>query len=309
MIVRELLDEWKNVSDEVINLTKFIGDKIINDSKNQKYFISDSYTVLMKEGFFNLKLPSYRDVDNKTINVRYRIYEVEDDKKLRDLLTIAKVNMNCQWSEETQTLEIVTAIVDNRLTSDFYESISHEVEHMFQYSIGMKKNANLYDKTIEMYKRGKSDIPAYHIAFAFYYTFKHEQDAFVQQFYQYLNNTEHNYDVDAALDHFDALDVIENIQDIVYERFNDERYVKAINELGFDRKAYFRRLHFSYNRLLKKMKNAYMRWHEEKRNDISLNEATHQIWQIKEQFRLTQKAKSKDIKDYNELISFKKEEL
>lgn len=256
-IDENFLNEWKSVSDEVISISESILEHILRDSNGRRFRISQIngfVYVENKEGF------SFSFDKTYDITVKYIIYNCKSYEEEKYCLKAIGVDANSEWDELTKTLTVVTTMVDFKRSELSLEPIVHEVEHMLQYKNGMLKRESLYEKMVEMIKRGKNDEKGYWIGMGLYYTFKHEQDAFIQQFYQYLKRQPKKISLDDAIDNFEHFKNIENIYYAVYDHYNDKTANKKINELGYTRKDYYKRLNYSYKRFLKKLNNVYQRW-------------------------------------------------
>lgn len=259
-ISKEIINEWKSVSDEVIRLTDFICQKIKENILKTELKVSKNLTLTFYENKFEAELPKYKG-NEKTIKIVYTIYKINDEID-RTLLTRQRVSLNCSWDEPTQEMQIVGMIDNGELTDDTVEAITHETEHLFQYSLGMEKRIDLYDKVIEFYKQRDKDEIAYYIALAMYYTFKHEQDAFAQQFYRFLYNQKSYCDED-ILENFNIKRQIDFVYDRAYELYDNNHAIHIMNELGFSRRDYYKRLYFAYKRQMKKFENAMYRYEYE----------------------------------------------
>lgn len=261
-IKRELLQEWKGVSDENRQISKFIMNKIMEDMRSQPYEnkrISENYTTRYISNTFELVLPPYKQVINKKIAIKYLIYETESEEESNFMFHNLHIDGNCSWDEGINTMTIVTTLINGKPSSDFLESIIHETNHLFEYSLGMKKNEDRYGKTIAILNKRKGDVQ-YHIALALYYTFKHERNSYIQQFYQFLLDKEITGDnFDELIKDFKPWYHFENALEAV-EDYRENKFAKeAINFLGFDVKIYYYRLYDAYNRFYEKLHNVYNR--------------------------------------------------
>lgn len=135
------------------------------------------------ENEFQIKIGGYlRNGD--TLTVHYIMYCLETQREYYILMLKLGKNANSEADSETNTIKIVSAFIGDGVSEDFYETISHELEHLYQYGKGMKKREGLYDRAVAM-ANSKDDSSKY-VGLGCYYSFKHEQDAFVHQFYTFL---------------------------------------------------------------------------------------------------------------------------
>ena len=77
---------------------------------------------------------------------------------------------------------------------------------------------------------------------AFYYSFQHEIDAFVHQFYGFLKQEKPNHlNFEQLLNYSEYINALSAYK-FVYNKRNDKKVMNWINYLGYDRKSYFKRL-------------------------------------------------------------------
>lgn len=260
----DFLNEWKNVSDDVIEIADYVIDKILEDCNNVPVKYSDINKKPIITNSNTLKIYINQNNVNQIINVKYVLYDVDDDYTYDVIMDAFRPNLNCEWDEETKTLTIVSVLVNKQPNSRFQQSVVHEIEHMYQYFMGMGKRVDLYDKCVDMYMNGNRISQP--IGLCMYYTFKHEQDAYVQQFYRHLYKYNTKKDFEEILNEYEPFKIISATYDKVDELYDNKVANKYINDLGYSRRDYYKRLYFGYNRLIKKMENAYRRWLFENRD-------------------------------------------
>lgn len=259
---QRLLKVWGSVSDENRQLSKFIMDKIMENMRSQPYEnkrISENYNTKYVSNTFELVLPPYKEVAYKKITIKYLIYETESEEESNFMFHKLRINGNCSWSEDTSTMTIITTVINGEPSSDFLESVIHETNHLFEYSLGMKKNEKLYEKMAQIIEKSKNE-KQYYIALALYYTFKHERNSFVQQFYQFLL-TKKTLDEDfwELIFEFKPWEYFHKAVDNAYLYRNKEEAIKTIEFLGFNDESYYRRLDNAYDRFYRKLANVYFR--------------------------------------------------
>lgn len=258
MLKNKLL-EWKSVSDEVDELAIFVTQNIIKDSRNQRKKVSNVTYAKFVENSFQIKVSNFLKGGN-ILTVNYIMYYV-DSQGAYDLLNGGKYG-NCEADEETNTIKIVSAFINDKVANDLEEKISHELNHLYHYGQGMGKRKDLYDKTRDLLNLGKQNIDAYYIGLCCYYSFKHEQDAFAQQFYTFLMNNKPKGEFKDLLMLSDykymdkACQVINTIND------NDEA-MDAINYLGYSRRDFIKLIKYRKNRFYIKIRNVIRRYYEE----------------------------------------------
>lgn len=288
-IDEKYITEWKSVNDDVLSVSRQVRDEIVKDVAKREKTLSQIENVLYAENGVGFPMQiTFNDTKNVNIKVKYVIYFVMDEYEEMFLSRNRNVNLNCEWDNENGTLTIVGIFKDGEPTDSFTEDISHEVEHMFEYTMGLKKREDLYGNVVNMLK-GTSDL-SYYVAVATYYTFPHEQNAFKQQFYEFLLNQKSLLTYEQTLQKFQPWKSVNNIYDAVYDNYDDEVVMSAINKLGYTRRNFFKRLYFGLKRFEKKLANVYLRWKTENKDKFLTNESIikNRIIEISNKFALSE---------------------
>ena len=112
----------------------------------------------------------------------------------------------------------------------------------------------------------------YYVALALYYTFPHEQDAFTHQFYK---------GEDGRIENFEPFKNCKKAFEIVKNNYAENKEMqKAIHELGYSFKSYFKRLHFGIKRFEHKLLNVKTYWIKEslRSHGLSLDNRITELW-------------------------------
>lgn len=250
-MIKNLLKEEHSISQIVLKISKDIQDCILDDIKNINELFSPYERYKYKTNKFKL---SFQDDFPflKDIILNYTVYLADDIDEYNHLMKNRNITFNSSYDDKTNELKIVTCFLDGQPTLDFSESIIHEITHMYQYNIGMTKRQNIYDKVIEMYSDGNNTARK-RVAIALYYTFPHEQDAFVHQYYK--------RGVYRPIETFMPYMVLTDEYTKLKEEYKTNQSIQsAIHELGYSCKNYFKRLHFGLKRLKTKLENVKRYW-------------------------------------------------
>lgn len=216
------IEEYKSINNDVCELGDFIGHLIINDVLKQKQNVSKQTFRKFVENTIQVKLSKFlKDGDILTVN--YIMYfcssEFDYDLVVNDLGDEA----NSEADNETNSIKIVSGFINNKVSKDFYETIYHELEHLSQYGLGMKKRVSLYEKMTQLIGNGANDIDTYYVALCCYFCFKHEQDAFVHQFYAQLHNRKKRDKFENMINNFNPYKTIIKSYKIINENQNKKR--------------------------------------------------------------------------------------
>jgi hypothetical protein len=267
-----MIKEEKSVSSVVINFTDMLSNRITTEVNNTIKFGSVLYNsnfglkIPFVQGRFVFDLSRFSKYLKNTV-VRYVIY-VTDEKQYSKLYKYSGINFNSQADYESASIDIVSIMINSEMISNFKSTIAHELTHLYQYSQGLKKNIDLYDISIKLASSRNALTQA--IGYCLYCSFKHEQDAFVHQYYKDLINNKSKKCFEHTLNktifaHFT------NAENYI-KKSSDENVCKVINQYGISHKNFMYRIHFAKNRLLRKYKNAYELYKIKYPNDINLNE-------------------------------------
>lgn len=275
MLNKNIILEYKSISDDVADFSEYVGNAIINDAQNQVRTASEQTYQYFKENTFQIRVRNFlKGGDILTVN--YIMYFVETEEGYNILVKGLGQKANSEADEETNTIKIVSAFIGVNVADDFYETIYHELEHLYQYGMGMEKRKTLYEKTRELLDRGNNDINGYYVGVCCYFSFKHEQDAFVHQFYAQLFQNTKNNDFEKLLNIYQPYKTMLKAYNVLVKNRNNESIMNAINYLGYSRSSFIKLVNYRWKRFKRKLLNAYSRFIEETSH---LNE--HNIdWQI-----------------------------
>lgn len=252
----ERLDEWKSVSDEVVSISKGIFEKIVSDSENREKQLGRLTRIPMKRGQF---LYNGGPVVG-TLDIRYTLFLVDRETQYDKLLETGA--LNCRSDADTGVVEINGYTYLGQCDNAMLSHIAHEVNHLYQYGKGFRKNEELYNTVVTvLLDAGVSEnekIPSYII----YYTFKHEVDSFSAQLYQQLKkgvirNTSSLYE---ALCEFEPFVVLERYMDYMTEHMDEDGVRNGIAATGLTFRQWRHRAKSGINRFKRKMENAYHRF-------------------------------------------------
>lgn len=260
--MKRIILERKSISDNVISLANKVGQMIVKSIQNQKVKKSEQTKALFKEGTFEITVNGILKGGN-VLTVQYIIYLLSNQEKYETFFKDIDGYANSEADPDTNTIKIVSAFTKNGMSDDFYETISHELEHLYQYAQGMEKRKVLYDKVRKLLDCGRKNIDAYYVGLSCYYSFKHEQDAFVHQFYTKLKQSEKRDGFDKFIKEYQPYQTINKAYDILLTYQDNERMVEAINYLGYSRKKFLNLIYYRLKRFNRKLYNAYCRYVEE----------------------------------------------
>lgn len=268
--VEKLIKEAKSINSDVVNISDLIADKILKQAPLKQTQISKINGTLFVEGEFVQNLyGEMNGLDNLTVH--YILYRFEDKGEYRQWLRTITANgetkhYNSYADYDKKYLQIVSGYIGDIIMSDFAENILHEITHLYQYGNGMEKRVNLYDDTIELCKSNNEIAQA--VGRTIYYTFTHEQDAMVHQFYGKLlqTNTNSTFE-DICEDNSEYGNALDYLYIVNHNKEKAKQYIKQI---GFTIEEYNKRIHFGYKRFRQKLYNAYLLYNQEKNNHFDI---------------------------------------
>ena len=255
------INERKSVSDSIMLLSTDIATRILNDAYNQPKKFSRVINRFFIEGSFQQRVdPIIYGISLLDVNYILYYFESEYDKDciFRGTSALGTYDKpRHSWaSYEAKRMQIVSYFVGGKLSDDFEEEVSHETTHIFQHDRGLKTNQELYNEARKLVY--SNDLLQHSVGCALYYTFSHEQDAFVHQFYRHLCQ------VDPDEDSFEELlaqtDYAKGMAAASYATKHKDEAQQYINALGFGMKQWNYRMHYQYKRFRQKMYNAFYRY-------------------------------------------------
>lgn len=266
------INEELSISNDVVNLSDLIADKILIDAPKQRKQISSVNHAIFVEN--NLTIDLYGEIKGLShLTVHYILYIFDTLKEyslfLRNVIPDDNVKNYNSWSDYNESfIQIVSCYVNGKIYRDFVEGILHEITHLYQYGQGMQKRENLYNEVIKMCSA--TDYVASSVGRTVYYTFNHEQDAMVHQFYGYLLQEKPFGNWDDIIENSE----LGNAMDVLYiVNNNKQKAVKFIKQLGFSVSQWNKRIHFGYIRFKQKLFNAYKFYQSQK--TINLQNESH----------------------------------
>ena len=287
------LNEYKNVSDDVYQFAVEIYNKILDDADIQQMQKSSVNGFLFVQNTLLLNNTNVKWIFNNinSLKLTYVLYVSETTKEYNYIMQNIDADANSESDYDNKSITIVSGYIDGYIASDFLSNICHEVNHLYEYDNGREKRVNLYDKVRELIGFQKDE--AYSVGNAIYYSFRHDIDAFVHEFYGFLNQEKPNHlNFEQLLNYSEYANALSAYK-TVYSRRNDTKVMKWINYLGYDRKTYFKRLKHGLKKLFTKIKNAYLRYKLENRQ---MTEGTIHRLQNNEKIRLEEcKKHNQDI--------------
>ena len=249
------INEWLSVNNDVINLTKEIGKRIIALSSNSERMIGKYSGIPFSEGSFSLDTKT----DIGKITVCYMMFHC-DNTYAYDVL-YADSALNCVADSDNNTVLIHSAFINGKVADDFIESIAHEVNHIYQYANGFHKNVDLYDAVVDTLNRYSMNNLSSFTAMLVYYTFKHEVDSFATQFYHFLKSGNYeNCDFKQAANKFKYYKDVHYMYDTVFKDINNQYVISTIQRLGLTKKQWKHRVQSGIKRFDSKLMNVYRRY-------------------------------------------------
>ena len=252
-----LIRESKGHSKEVTDLGYQIIDAMMKDLPTSTEYRKRDYMINYKEN--SIKVDFRNGITS--ITLRYTVYLCGTKDEYLDFIRYNEPHFECEYNFKNRTMTIVTCHYDGHFSEDLEEVVMHETMHMFQYDKGLEKKVDLYQRAIDLYRMSEKDIDACQIGIALYYSFQHEQDALIQQFFQFLKDNNFNSysmeEYERAIQSFEPYKLFTNTINIVRNNHKNKRMQNAIAYLGFDNDGYMKRINIGYHRFKKKLHRAF----------------------------------------------------
>lgn len=256
----ERINEWLSVSDEVTRISRMVAERILSlTQSNKPTQIGMINSIPFNEGNFTIQTESCIG----EMTVCYQMYYCTNEYDYNKLSDCGA--LNCGADHEFNTILIHNAYVNNEPPEDFIETISHEVNHLFQYSNGMAKNEDLYDNVLKVLNRYAINNLSRFTALLVYYTFKHEVDSFATQFYHHLKQMDKgNIGFVESAKEYQYYANLHYMYDTVMRDIDDPLVNSTIKKLGLTKKQWKHRVYSGVRRFDNKLYNVYRRYCIEK---------------------------------------------
>lgn len=282
------LNEYKNISDDVMDVSKKIYQEILQQCETLKLYKSRFTNTVYNEGTIT--------VNNITID--FLMYYLDTIGEYNRFMEMLGQDANSYTDYDNRYIKIVSGFIAGYPSPDFLGNIAHEVNHLFEYNNGREKRVDLYNAVKKMLNDNSYDKQC--VARCLYYTFQHEIDAFVHQFYAFLcQENPRQMRFSDLLQYSEYKNAVMYYDYVKANQMNKE-VIAAINDLGYSKRKFFKRVHFALKKLENKMHNAYVRYSHE--NPIL---SDWHIRQLLKQENLLQE----DIKRFGEKIEWGTESI
>lgn len=187
---RTILNEQWSHSDEV----EAECDKLF-DYLQSNFYKYDYEKIARNVVLFIGEIENYK-MFNSTIKINFYVYNTNSMEMVDYLYNGGGYYVN-GYEEKINTLIITLYAINNILQQQIAkETLVHELEHIMQISYSMKNNINYKKLTSDIYDIANNIIRNQEnynqadciIAYLIYYSNSHEQDAFMQSYYQELKS-------------------------------------------------------------------------------------------------------------------------
>lgn len=216
--------------------------------------------IWLKKG----NIPNLCVFDINHITLEYYVYVCSNDELCK--LIIDEGYSENNFDEKNKTLTITLYTVLYQLVEEpSNKNLSHELEHILQISNGSKYNKNYSELIDNAYKQASeviSNSANYNpadilLAWLIYYSNPHEQDAFINEYYQDLRSNKQFINDEDSATHIKYKDYISKyeffLNNIQGEKINNA--IKRYGLFGYNLKNFQIMCEKGSKRFFKKMKN------------------------------------------------------
>ena len=248
-IDRELetcVNEELTIADELSKAANNIIILIENDIKNCKALINRKAGYFYKNGYVSYKC------FNKIIYTEYYYYNFFNNICYNNSREkIPQINRN---NNIDRISIVIFAVSGNILGTTLYDTVYHELEHIFQQTKANKMftKTEMYDFAVERKREVDVVSPEFIICDSIYLTYNFERDAYINGGYGYLLHTCKSYlDVDKMVRNTDLYEAVEQLKfyyAIIYK--NKNKFIETLSLPSY------RKFGMSVHDLLKRIKQS-----------------------------------------------------
>ena len=240
------INEELTIADELSKAANNMIILIENDIKACKALINRKDGYFYKNGCMSYKC------FNKIIYTEYHYYNFFNNICYKNSHEkIPQINRN---NNIDRISIVIFAVSGNILGTTLYDTIYHELEHIFQQTKANKvfTKSDMYDYVVRRKNEVEVSNPEYLICDSLYLTYNFERDAYINGAYGFLMHTCKSYmDVDKAIENTDLYQAIEMLKfyySIIYK--NRIKFIEALSSQKY------RSYGITVNNLLKKIKQS-----------------------------------------------------
>lgn len=253
------INEELSVSSVVTNMCNDVSTQLVSKLNGAKPKIAKDKALLMYNGIMNFDCSKYlKTISN--LNVIYVVYLLDSEQQFQAHAQSGLFNSSADY--EHRNIKVNLAYVNGAPCREFKSIIRHELKHIYEYDCGMRKNENFYERVVNNYMHGEKwerDI-----AWALYLSFKTEQDAFLEQYYEYLQ-TDRFYTIEPMEDPQNPYCQFDDaFTKVECTPINNEKLKKSF---GINIRQLYHILNSAEERLFKKMGHVWMKYN----NDVAFS--------------------------------------
>lgn len=251
-----LLEKWSR-SEEIDTFVNGVFDAVSETiGKSRKVSLSDGLDVYVGQ--------CVCDFLEEKVNVEYYVYNANDDKSIKYAISeLDKLNgYDHSTGELIITFYLVNGVPFEPVTS---KNIVHEAEHLLQNILSKRNNKKYagfngreygYASEILSGNRPSNDVQK-KIARIFYWSNPHEQDSFINEYYEDLKYKK-QFITDKDSETHKILFSMKHLEKWAMANADDEVFNSALCEYskyGYNKNTFFKMFEKSIKRFEKKMKN------------------------------------------------------
>lgn len=276
--IKQVIKEELSISNDVIYITNNLCDIIEKRLKNCDKSYDNTYNCNFANGDFIYKILDY------DFSINYTCYYCSNNQQIKSLSENNKIFATSSFTDKNITINFI--IIQGQIEEkSFYDSMQHEVEHMYQ---SIKKGELLIDDENDFrYKKikyilanGTRNRFEYSIAICLYLSRSIEQDGFVNGLYNLLMKG-NLQTIDEYLKQSDAYAYLYTlkltINDLKNE--NDDDFYLALKNFSLTKETLFQIAEKGFKRFQIKIGKIYTRARNDmiKKNKLIPNDRKYQI--------------------------------
>lgn len=263
--IKYLFEKWSH-ADEIDKAVEKVYDVIGNTSANADIYVVVKEKVELRVGTGNINL------FGRDITLSYYMYVAKDNDAANFAITRCYSENN--FSENDNELVVTVYTINGELLERSSSvNIYHEVERVFQIVKGKSNNKNYKELMDKSYERASnvrngflpSTWQGNNIAWLYYLSNPHEQDAFMNEYYYNLSHMRKNkYKAKSETEQ-----VFQKYEELVvwYNQNKEDETVKkevsAYRTTGMPKKNFDAMVSKGLKRFKRKMKNVEKHFHED----------------------------------------------
>lgn len=249
------------INGNIAQLTKIIGDKIIEDSSSIESKMSKVNNSLFVENEFKIDTCQHLETCD-CLTIHYTMYLADDE--IHSNVIVRDVG-DSRVDLSSNTIYVVSSFVRTAVAKNFYDTIAYELGILHQYGCGECARDKLIKKVDSILNEYNNGSVKYNVALCIKHIFTNEQNVVVKSFYEHLCSVTDNGNFEHIIGKFYPYVFLNNGCSIIKDGQNNSDVISCVNYFHFSMADFIKLMEYFENRLKIRLINMYTRYNIDNR--------------------------------------------